>query len=292
MDMPSLFNISRSTCPATLDLDEWPKPVGSSNDRAPNVTRRPGDGTTRFERLPTYWLPAHVYTCHVPGGTVFLDLRRNRYLGVGEAETQTLQRHVANWQDATLDLERDSFNESTARHILDALVESALLQTESECSRIFSSTSTGLQEARHGLETVRASHRSIRAPDLWRFLRSCLWAHCILRTSSLYDAAHAIEDFRQTGGSILSPADPAQTYRCVQIFRRLRPYVFAAQDRCLFQALALVRFLQYYQTPATWIIGVRVRPWAAHSWVQQDELILDGTPESVREYIPILAVEA
>lgn len=255
------------------------------------MTQHPDDNVASLERLPEYWLPAHVYACRVPGGTVFLDLCRNRYVGVGETETQVLRRHVANWQDAGPVLEHDSPDEAAAR-ILDALVESALLQPEPERIRLFSPISSGLQKARRDLDAFQASPRSIRVLDSWRFLRSCLWAHCVLRTSSLYDTVRAIEDFRQAGGSISSPADPAQIHRCVRIFRRLRPYVFAAHGRCLFQALALARFLQYYRTPAVWVIGVRIRPWAAHSWVQQGDLILDGTPESVHGYTPILAVEA
>lgn len=257
------------------------------------MTEHPDDDAASLEHLPAYWLPAHVYTSRVPGGTIFLDLRRNRYLGIGETETQVLRRHVANWQDAGPALEQGSINEAAAARILDALVGLALLQPEVEGIRPFSPTSIGLHEARLGLEAFQASSRPIRMLDSWRFLRSCLWAHCVLRSSSLYDAARAVEHFRQAaGGSISSPADPARIHRCVQIFRRLRPYAFAAHGRCLFQALALARFLQYYRASALWVIGVRVRPWAAHSWVQQDDLVLDGTPESVRGYTPILAVKA
>ena len=250
------------------------------------------NNTASLGRRPPYWLPAHIYACRVPGGAVFLDLHRNRYLGVGETETHVLRRHVANWQDTGPALEHGSINETAAARILDSLAEFALLQPEVE-HRPFSPISTGLHEARLGLDTFQASPQPIRMLDSWRFLRSCFWAYYVLHTSSLYDAARAVDDFRQVdGSSVSSPTDTTQIHRCVQIFRRLRPYVFAAHGRCLFQALALARFLQYYRARALWVIGVRVRPWAAHSWVQQGDLILDGTPESVREYTPILAVKA
>jgi hypothetical protein len=35
-------------------------------------------------------------------------------------------------------------------------------------------------------------------------------------------------------------------------------------------------------------MGVRIEPWAAHSWVQAGEYVLDGTPEQVRFFTPIL----
>jgi len=76
----------------------------------------------------------------------------------------------------------------------------------------------------------------------------------------------------------------------VCLFRRLRPLAFTAKDQCLFHALALVRFLAFYSVFPVWVVGVRTRPWAAHSWVQQGTLLLDSNPEHVCEYTPILSV--
>ena len=52
----------------------------------------------------------------------------------------------------------------------------------------------------------------------------------------------------------------------------------------------LVKFLASYQVHPTWVIGVRTKPWAAHSWVQQGTLLLDSNPEEVCEYTAILAI--
>jgi hypothetical protein len=70
----------------------------------------------------------------------------------------------------------------------------------------------------------------------------------------------------------------------------MRPFAFTSLDQCLFHALALTRFVNDSGQLATWVIGVRLRPWGAHSWVQQNHRVLDTTPEIVREYAPILAV--
>ena len=45
-----------------------------------------------------------------------------------------------------------------------------------------------------------------------------------------------------------------------------------------------------YDVYPTWVIGVRTKPWAAHSWVQQGTLLLDANPEQVCDYSPILAI--
>jgi hypothetical protein len=76
----------------------------------------------------------------------------------------------------------------------------------------------------------------------------------------------------------------------VASFQRLRPYWFAAQDQCLFHALALRHFLRAYGIAVSWVIGVRTLPWGAHSWLQTNNCLIDATPEEVREYVPILCV--
>jgi hypothetical protein len=73
-------------------------------------------------------------------------------------------------------------------------------------------------------------------------------------------------------------------------FARVRPWVFTADGHCLVHALTLVLFLSHYGIYAEWVLGVRTRPWGAHSWVQVGSAILDSTPEKVWDFEPILAI--
>jgi hypothetical protein len=76
----------------------------------------------------------------------------------------------------------------------------------------------------------------------------------------------------------------------VRIFRLLTPFVYTAQGACLFDSLALVEFLARQQIFPTWIIGLRTRPFGAHSWVQHQQLLLNEQPPEAEEFVPILAV--
>jgi hypothetical protein len=76
----------------------------------------------------------------------------------------------------------------------------------------------------------------------------------------------------------------------VDAFRLIRPYFFLAKENCLLHALTLVNFLAHYGEFPLWVFGVRSDPWAAHSWVQQDQYLLDCNPESVCGLEPILAI--
>jgi hypothetical protein len=82
--------------------------------------------------------------------------------------------------------------------------------------------------------------------------------------------------------------DLVEVFGRVQIFRRLRRLFFSEKNRCLFNALALVLFLQRYGHFPLFVIGVKTRPFGAHSWVQHEQILLDGEPASVCHFVPIL----
>lgn len=71
---------------------------------------------------------------------------------------------------------------------------------------------------------------------------------------------------------------------------KLRPLLFTAHDRCLHDSLALVNFLASESVSATWVIGVRTDPFAAHAWVQTGDLVLNDQHEHVRRFRPIVTV--
>ncbi len=63
-----------------------------------------------------------------------------------------------------------------------------------------------------------------------------------------------------------------------------------SQDNCLPLSLALVEFLARRGAFPTLVIGVRMRPYGVHAWVQQGGLILNDRVDTVRRYTPIIAI--
>jgi hypothetical protein len=238
-----------------------------------------------------YWLPSHVRACSTTSGTVLLDLRRNRYFGVGRKETRVLSSLAANWQDtpasSTFTRDLDALPMEDAVRIADKLVEAGLLSKDAAEPAAFTPTVIDL----NSLLTSVGHEVERKSPIRWRhiinFLRACTWARRSVRSRTLYVVAEEIGRKKNTAGA---PFDAERAIELVGVFRRLRPHTFAARDQCLFHALALVRFLSAYDIYPTWVIGVRTKPWAAHSWVQQGTLLLDANPEQVCDYSPILAI--
>lgn len=239
-----------------------------------------------------YWLPSHVRACSTATGTVLLDLRRNRYFGVGHKETTVLRSLAGNWdspQTTSASFASDAQPPplQDAVRIADKLVEAGLLSNSAPEPAAFTPTQVDL----HSLLTSVGHEIDRRSSIRWRhivaFLRACTWARRSVRSRTLYLVA---EDIGRQKNLAAAPFDADRAVELVGIFRRLRPHTFAARDQCLFHALALVRFLASHDVHPTWVIGVRTKPWAAHSWVQHGTLLLDANPEEVCEYTPILAV--
>lgn len=57
--------------------------------------------------------------------------------------------------------------------------------------------------------------------------------------------------------------------------------------KCLVRSFALLRFLQRCGQDAAWCFGVRTWPFAAHCWLQFEEVALDDHADSLRAYTPI-----
>ena len=225
--------------------------------------------------------------CSAGAVTVFLDLKRNRYFGVGARETRALQTLAANWSEACTQTSGaiEPMAPEDAAQLANALASAGLLSHTEPSAMSHAPCAINLDALLRDLGAERQGG-SIRLTHVSRFVRACLWARCALRSRSLYALACELARDRIAAHAVF---DEEQAIELARVFRRLRPYAFAAHDRCLFHALALVRFLSYYKVFPLWVIGVRIRPWAAHSWVQQGSLILDGNPEQVCQYTPIFA---
>jgi hypothetical protein len=110
-----------------------------------------------------------------------------------------------------------------------------------------------------------------------------------LRRRSLADIANRVVALRARH-SYQGGAAPDALRDAVGAYMRLRPFALTAHDRCLNDSLMLVHFLACQGIFPSWVIGVSVHPFCAHSWVQSEGVVLNDLPEHVRRYRPILVV--
>ena len=235
--------------------------------------------------MSTFFLRRHVYVCFVQDRAIFLDVRRDKYLGLGGKQLQGLATVVSGWPSPSQPLPYEE-----AERIGDLFVREGLLTREPSEGKTEAPAHLDLSAFMTSIDEDFDARREIRARDLYNFLRSCAAATWAVKWRRLESTVNAILSRKQRATQHNPPFDMRSAAELVDIFRRLRCYLFSARDHCLFHSLALVNFLALYGLYPSWVSGVRAAPWGAHSWVQEGTQVLDATPEEVRFYTPILVI--
>jgi hypothetical protein len=248
----------------------------------------PDIGTNKNKK---FWMPPHTRVCVTATSAVLLDLKRNRYFGLGYREARSLSTLATNWSAASMSSGRalEPMPPDDAARLADALVKAGFLTAvpPTETGPPIASIDSTAALTSVGYELAAAPPPPLHLQHIVAFLRACIWAKRAVDSRLLYSIACEIAEGK---AGITHDIDLQHTVELVSVFRRLRPYAFAAKDQCLFHALALLKFLAYYNILPTWVIAVRPTPWAAHSWLQLGNHVLDCNPEEIDGYTPILAI--
>lgn len=239
--------------------------------------------------MAQYLMTPHVYLCLTDDGIVFLDLKRDKYLGLGGSEVPILGTVVRGWpvcEDSSSSCELGA--NSNAIKLANALVERGLLTQDH---------TRGKDAAPTTLEPVvavlidgdAADQPSVTIGHLVRFLVACASAWLALRLFSLEHVVRNVE-VRKKNARQATSVDIAAARDLVGIFRHLRPFVFTARNACVFDSLALVKFMSQYGLHPSWVFGVKTGPFGAHSWIQSDGFVFNGSVEYVRAFTPIMVI--
>jgi hypothetical protein len=243
-----------------------------------------------------YHLAPYVYACRADEGIVFLDARHDRYFGVGGKDVAQLERiieelresrcgpaaHVEPVSAEAASSEATPFVAKRSR-LVAKLVEQGFLCT-GEMGIGATRRKTVPAPEIVPLRTITRQRRVLRASDVMNFVWAFVRAAWSLRRLSVELIAARIGAARGEPERF----DFEQVMPLVELFRKLRCWTFSEKDRCLFNALALIYFLQRYGHFPYFVIGVKTVPFAAHAWVQMEGMVLDGNPASVGHFTPIL----
>jgi hypothetical protein len=226
-------------------------------------------------------------------GVVLLDLKRNRYLGLGYSDAVALSRNVEGFP--ALD-ERAEFgvaeqaDHSDHAALLKTLLRRGIVTMEHARGANIVSSIVSLHGSLVSIGdeiTAQAVNPGRHVPT---FLFSLLSSSACLRCIPLRFIVRHV--YRRHSAALAKgyAFSVSRASALVDAFRIIRPYFFLAKEHCLLHALTLVNFLAHYGEFPLWVFGVSGDPWTAHSWVQQDHYLLDCNPESVCGLEPILAI--
>jgi hypothetical protein len=241
-----------------------------------------------------YQIPTHVHVCVTGDGSVFLDLKRDKYFGLDREGTQFLAAAVRNWPRPSRTRRPDDESLSQgADRVCRSMVERGLLVRD-EAPALKSRAEVGIHvDMRAPFVSVGDElevRADIRSRHVARFAAAYAWATYSLRRRRLDLTVEAVRSRKERRLRAGARWDLHRIAELIDIFRRLRPYVFAAEGRCLLHALTLTEFLSSHDVYPEWVIGVATQPWEAHSWAQWGNFLLDTNPEKVCRYTPILVV--
>lgn len=258
-------------------------PLSSS---LPLVSGVEPDTRRTLARDQCYYLPQHVYACRTDEGVIFLDARHDRYFGLGGAGVAALPEFINNWTKSDHGVRSDvetSVAQVEVQRVADNLTERGLLRRcTDEGTPIHRTSAPPLAIDRP--RAVTEAQRQLRLIDVLYFTVAFLQARWLLKRLPLEAIASRVSAARCHQEQL----DLVDLFGHVNTFRRLRRLFFSEKDRCLLNALALVLFLRRYGHFPLFVIGVKTRPFGAHSWVQYGQILLDGDPARICHFVPIL----
>lgn len=119
-----------------------------------------------------------------------------------------------------------------------------------------------------------------------------LWEQRVAKRHLRNQGLHAmLADLRETlrGSPIARLPLDARATRIAKAFEDAR-LVHSAVDQCLPRSIALAHLLAAVGSRCEVILGAKLRPFAAHCWVQSGSVVLNESVEETARYTPILVL--
>lgn len=233
-------------------------------------------------------LAKHVRACRVGDQLIFLDLLRSKYCGIGGSQVPALSEAILG-SGITRGAQTQTYEPRMLQAGVRRLCDQHLLSTSPSTAHVPPSTS--LAEPIAGLtmddEDLALDYEWRDIAHMWR---ATIVAASWLRRRTLADIVDRVADLRSAVPGAVDALPTTPMRHAAAQYVRLRPFALTSHDRCLHDSLTLIQFLAMRSFFPRWVIGVRIRPFGAHSWVQSGGLVLNDLPESVRHYQPILVV--
>lgn len=207
--------------------------------------------------------------CLVGEQAICLDIKGNRYFGLGRRASMALRRLSEH--------DQLSADESTA---LEHLERRGALH--------------GVRNGRAGVPGCAGTETILDEPTAgkdWSVLPAVGWRLICARYRVRRGFAAALEPIvRYRSNSALKLTPDRDLLRLICSAYQRTDLVFPAHDNCLPRSLGLTEHLLRRGQDVRLYIGVMLRPFRAHCWVQQGSTLLNDWPETIRNFTPLLVL--
>jgi hypothetical protein len=251
-----------------------------------------------------YGLANHVFVCADEEYVVVLDLKQDRYFTLDAARTAALAPLLPGWpspasadSSAGSELAAESGGSSSAGMALAAeeaaeslvqqgwLLELPAVSKEATPVRLPPPETELLAAA-----AVESAGIGIGTRAVLTFVFASVFAKLALRFWPFERVISRVARRKAAHPDASKPLDIARARQLVDMFGRLRVFLFSHREKCLHDSLAQLEFLARYGVFPSWVFGVRARPFVAHCWVQYEDIVFNDTVEHVGGYAPIMMV--
>lgn len=221
-----------------------------------------------------YALRKGVTFCIASRKVVLFDLPNCRYSGLPEATDMAFQALVESQEAADADTSA-----------LQPLIDTGLLiLLENRPTRLNAQSGLG---ASGSLLNCRPA--PVEPSLIFAALTAQISTALDLKVQPLANIFSHVQRRRTCLENAIQPMPAVDLARVVAAFVWSRRLI-SSGDKCLRRSIALANHLIGCGIDCRIVIGVRMRPFAAHAWVQKDDLVLDESLEEVRRYSTILVV--
>lgn len=204
--------------------------------------------------------------CLVEDRVIFLDIARDRYFRLPEAAEHAFLELVDGAGGvAPADLPSGSPIAGLFRQASESVRPRPVAAPA--CTRAFIADPAGTSSV---IRTGRALWGQLRASRLVRHRRLLV----------------IIERLRSMRGGQRNTAGMEEIVRA----HAVADLVHSVHDRCLAKSIALFIALRRSGCESRLIFGVMARPFAAHCWVQVDDMVVNGDVGLIRMFTPILVI--
>lgn len=214
--------------------------------------------------MTAFHLPAHIHFCQIGGARVFLDLKADRYFSLPAPADRAFTALMCRQEGGTDGIE--------------ALAAAGLL-IEPPRGRPPAPTDHP-RPADSLLEQSKGAGTALRTvPEV---------ALLVVRARSAVRGKQLPRLLlERPPRALTAPADLSGRDAAVHAFTAARRLVPIAPN-CLYDSLALRRYLQRRSIGADLVIGAKLHPFGAHCWLQDGTLVLNDSLASARDFAPIL----
>jgi hypothetical protein len=238
--------------------------------------------------MARYALACHVFVCVNGEHLVLLDVKEDRYWALEAAQTSGFGAWVGGWPVPAPEAVTAEAPTPETEAAIEVLRGRGLL-TDSVPS---GKDATPVSPTPPGRELLTDSDQAVsrKAGSWWSFFIASALAKIALRTWAFERVIRRVRQRKVTLAPQAAPFDVERARVLVETFMRYRIFLFSSKNECLYDSLALIEFLARNGIYADWVFGVQTRPFAAHCWVQQGDIVFNDTVEHVSGYTPIMVV--